>query len=134
MRCPVIKPAVAANYGRWGMLFSAEEGSVTDWLQEGAAPPVLTALLAMLLAALLTLSLHPQSAAANNARPPTIRVEELVTGLSIPWDLTFTPDETMLFTQRGGVLSARPTDGTVQTVTADFSDLQPSGGRVMGMS
>ena len=33
----------------------------------------------------------------------------------------------MLFTQRSGVLRARLTDGTVQTVTADFSDLRASG-------
>ena len=33
----------------------------------------------------------------------------------------------MLFTERGGVLSSRLTDGTVQTVTADFSDLYVSG-------
>ena len=58
---------------------------------------------------------------------PDITVVELVSGLSIPWDLAFTPDGTMLFTQRSGVLSARLTDGTVQTVTADFGDLYASG-------
>ena len=58
---------------------------------------------------------------------PGITVVELVSGLNIPWDLAFTPDGTMLFTQRSGVLSARLTDGTVQTVTADFSDRYVSG-------
>ena len=33
----------------------------------------------------------------------------------------------MLFTQRAGVLSSRLTDGTVQTITADLSDLFASG-------
>ena len=58
---------------------------------------------------------------------PDITIVELVSGLSIPWDLTFTPDGTMLFTQRSGVLSARLPDGTVQTITADFGDLYVSG-------
>ena len=58
---------------------------------------------------------------------PAITVVELVSGLSIPWGIAFTPDGTMLFTQRSGVLSARLTDGTVQTVTADFSDLRARG-------
>ena len=58
---------------------------------------------------------------------PEITVVELVSGLSIPWDLAFTPDGTMLFTQRSGVLSSRLADGTVQTVTADFSDLRVGG-------
>ena len=49
-------------------------------------------------------------------------MEELVTGLNVPWDLDFTPDGTMLFTEREGVLSARLTNGTVQTITADMSD------------
>lgn len=60
-------------------------------------------------------------AAQEAARP--VAVTELVTGLSIPWDIAFTPDGTMLFTERGGALSARLADGTVQSVTADFSDL-----------
>ena len=54
---------------------------------------------------------------------PNITVVDVVTGLDIPWDLTFTPDGTILFTQRAGVLSARLADGTVQEVTADLSDL-----------
>ena len=70
----------------------------------------------------------------NNADQPALDVEVLVDGLSRPWDLTFTPDETMLFTQRSGVLSARLTDGTVQTITADFSDFRASGeGGLMGI-
>ncbi len=55
--------------------------------------------------------------------PPDLRVDTLVSGLSIPWDIAFTPDGTMLFTQRGGVLSSRLVDGTVQTIDAEFGDL-----------
>ena len=46
-----------------------------------------------------------------------------VTGLTVPWDLGFTPDGRMLFTERRGVLKARLTDGAVQEIAADFDDL-----------
>ena len=59
--------------------------------------------------------------------PPKLLVSTLVSGLTIPWDLAFTPDGTMLFTERSGVLSSRLTDGTVQTVTAEFGDVFSSG-------
>ena len=90
-----------------------------------------------ILAVILAISVSPlyaQSPPVNNADQPALDVEVLVDGLSRPWDLTFTPDETMLFTQRGGVLSARLTDGTVQTITADMSDFRASGeGGLMGI-
>ena len=59
----------------------------------------------------------------NQIAPPDLRVATLVSGLSIPWDIAFTPDGTMLFTQRAGVLSSRLADGTVQTIDAEFGDL-----------
>ena len=61
--------------------------------------------------------------AVDEPQPPALEVEALVSGLSIPWDLAFAPDGTMLFTERGGTLSARLTDGTVQTVSAELGDL-----------
>ncbi len=64
-----------------------------------------------------------QGVSSNEIPAPDIRVAPLVSGLSIPWGLAFTPDGTMLFTQRAGVLSSRLADGTVRTVTADLSDL-----------
>ena len=54
---------------------------------------------------------------------PELTIVELISGLNYPWGIAFTPDGTMLFTQRPGVLSSRLTDGTVQTVTADLNDL-----------
>ena len=54
---------------------------------------------------------------------PNITVSTFVSGLNIPWGITFTPDETMLIAERRGKLRSRLTDGTVQTVSADFSDL-----------
>ena len=59
--------------------------------------------------------------------PPKLLVSTLVSGLTIPWDLAFTPGGTMLFTQRGGVLSSRLADGMVQNVTAELGDLFAKG-------
>ena len=58
---------------------------------------------------------------------PELTVTEIVTGLSHPWGIDFTPDGTMLFTQRAGVLNARLTDGTVKRVDADLGDLLVDG-------
>jgi glucose/arabinose dehydrogenase len=44
-------------------------------------------------------------------------------GLTIPWDVTFTPDRTMLVTERPGRILARLPNGTVRTVTAALGDL-----------
>ena len=55
---------------------------------------------------------------------PALTVQDFITGLTLPRDIGFTPDGAMLFTERGGKLSVRLGDGTVQPVTADFSDLQ----------
>ena len=64
---------------------------------------------------------------SERAPAPKLTVSTLVSGLTIPWGVAFTPDGTMLFTERGGKLSSRLTDGTVQTVSADISDLYVSG-------
>ena len=58
---------------------------------------------------------------------PELMVTVLVRGLSHPWGIDFTPDGTMLFTQRAGVLNARLTDGTVKRVAADLGDLLVDG-------
>ena len=60
---------------------------------------------------------------ADREEGPGVHVSTWVSGLSIPWGIAFAPDGTMLFTQRDGVMSARLTDGTVNTVTADLGDL-----------
>ena len=68
-----------------------------------------------------------QGVSTYEITPPKLLVSTLVSGLTIPWDLAFTPDGTMLFTERSGVLSSRLTDGTVQTVTAEVGDVFSSG-------
>ncbi|MDE2667387.1 MAG: PQQ-dependent sugar dehydrogenase [Acidobacteriota bacterium] len=54
---------------------------------------------------------------------PELLISTLVSGLTIPWDLDFTPDGTMLFTEKRGVLSSLGTDGTVRGVNAEMGDL-----------
>ena len=71
--------------------------------------------------ATLTFTLQSVSTAENT--PPELIVSTLVSGLSIPWDLAFTPDGTMLFTERRGVLSSRGADGAVRYVDAEMGDL-----------
>ena len=54
---------------------------------------------------------------------PELLVSTLVSGLTIPWDLDFTPDGTMLFTEQRGVLRSRGADGTIRRVDAEMGDL-----------
>ena len=68
-----------------------------------------------------------QGVSTYEITPPNLVVSTPVSGLSIPWDLAFTPDGTMLFTQRAGVLSSRLAEGTVRTVDADFAEVLSTG-------
>lgn len=61
------------------------------------------------------------------ANPPTLTAETLVSGISLPWDLAFTPSGSMLWTERGGRIMRRTSDGAVNQLTADLSDLRVSG-------
>ena len=56
---------------------------------------------------------------------PELTVTEIVTGLTHPWDIAFTPDGTMLYTERNKGMGVRLTDGTIRRLTADLSDLDP---------
>ena len=60
---------------------------------------------------------------AAREQAPGVSVHTHVSGLTIPWGIALAPDGTMLFTERSGKLSARLTDGTINSVAADFSDL-----------
>ena len=70
-----------------------------------------------------TLNAVSEHVVGQRASSPPLTVVTFVTGLTVPWDLDFTPDGTMLFTERQGVLKARLTDGAVQEIAADFDDL-----------
>jgi len=69
------------------------------------------------------------AAAPSNAPPgpPALQVTTVMSGLTIPWDVGFTPDGTMLVTERGGRVSVRLTDGTVRTVADISGDLYARG-------
>jgi glucose/arabinose dehydrogenase len=54
---------------------------------------------------------------------PRVQVSTIESGLSYPWDLTFTPDGTMLVDERPGAIWARPPSGPRHRVAADLSDL-----------
>lgn len=65
---------------------------------------------------------------------PTFTVTEMATGLRLPWDVAQTPNGTLIFDQRYGGLSVRRVNGTVVSMTADFSDLYTNGETgLMGM-
>ena len=51
---------------------------------------------------------------------PKLTVRPIVSGLTIPWDVAFTPDGTMLITERSGNLYSRSPDGQVRQVRANF--------------
>jgi glucose/arabinose dehydrogenase len=55
--------------------------------------------------------------------PTGVRVTTLMSGLAYPWDSSFTPDGTMLLTEKGGRTLARLPDGTVRTVSTAQQDL-----------
>lgn len=63
----------------------------------------------------------------SGCTPPSLSVRVVARNLTIPWDLTFAPNGTMLFTERGGVINVRHPDGVVAPVTANLSDLFVSG-------
>jgi glucose/arabinose dehydrogenase len=44
---------------------------------------------------------------------PTLTITDFMTGLDKPWDLAFTPEKAMLYTERCVGLSVRRTDGTI---------------------
>jgi glucose/arabinose dehydrogenase len=66
-------------------------------------------------------------AALSPAAVPELAVSSVRGGLEHPWDLAFTPDGTMVVTERPGRIWARLPDGTTRQLTADLSDLFVSG-------
>ncbi len=58
---------------------------------------------------------------------PRLQVTEVVSNIDTPWDLGFLPDGSMLFTERPGRLGIRRTNGNVQQISADLSDVIEQG-------
>ena len=89
-----------------------------------------TILIALLALQLVVPLLQPAASVGAQPAPalvPSLEVEVLADGLSIPWDLAMTSDGTLVFTERGGRLSVRHPDGQVSPITADLGDLFVSG-------
>ena len=66
-------------------------------------------------------------------RAPNLAVQQVAGGLSIPWDLGFTPDGTILFTERGGRLCVLANGGCRQVAVASNAYVNSEGG-VLGMA
>ncbi|MGH3786619.1 MAG: PQQ-dependent sugar dehydrogenase [Pseudonocardiaceae bacterium] len=69
----------------------------------------------------------PATAASAQQARPTFTITPVASGLAIPWDVAETPDGTLIFDQRSGGLSVRRPNGTVSSLSADFSDLYTNG-------
>jgi glucose/arabinose dehydrogenase len=69
----------------------------------------------------------PPTTTPEPPRAPRLTVTTLVTGLSFPWDLAFTPDGALLYTERPGRLSVRLADGRERLLADISSSLFVSG-------
>jgi glucose/arabinose dehydrogenase len=65
------------------------------------------------------------SAQAVSATEPTLTREVVVSGISRPWDIAFSPDGAMFFTLRSGSLRVRLPNGTVNRLLESIPDLNP---------
>lgn len=95
-----------------------------------AATVSVVALLAGSVALAPATDAHPPAEAGASAAAaplPAVRVETLVRGLDIPWDLAFLPDGSMIFDQIEGSTSIRNPAGKVQVVSTDQSDVLSGG-------
>lgn len=68
----------------------------------------------LLLTVVLTGALAPLRDAGAAGGAPALTVTTFMSGLQAPWDLAFTPDGAMLFTEKCRGLSVRLADGTVR--------------------
>jgi glucose/arabinose dehydrogenase len=77
--------------------------------------------------AALALALGTAGLTACETAPPTLTAQTLVGGLSHPWGLSFTPSRSIIWTERGGRIMRRRTNGAVNQLAANLSDLRVSG-------
>lgn len=54
---------------------------------------------------------------------PQVRATTIVSGLENPWDVAFTPNGSMIWTEKGGRIMRRVATGTTVRMAADMSDL-----------
>jgi glucose/arabinose dehydrogenase len=84
-------------------------------------------------AAALVLVLVTIAGAAACVPPSSFDVTTVVSGLNRPWDVQFTPDGTMLFTQKSGQINAHVNGNTVQLADPVDSIISGEGG-MMGLA
>lgn len=77
--------------------------------------------------AALALGFGSAGLTACETAPPTLTAQTLVAGLSHPWDLSFTPSGSIIWTERGGRIVRRQANGATNPLAADLSDLWVSG-------
>lgn len=83
---------------------------------------------AFIVASALTVLTLTAVSSPSQAAPPSLDVEVLEDGLSIPWDLTFLPDGAMLFTQRDlKTVTLRKTNGDTSVVLNSPTGMWNSG-------
>lgn len=97
--------------------------------------PLVKALLAMtIIASTATLVTAAPAQGQGGGLRPSLDVQIVAEGLTIPWDLAYTPDGVLLVTERPGRLQAVFGDGTKQQISADLGDLFVAGeSGLMGM-
>ncbi len=75
-----------------------------------------------------TLAVAPPAAGQQGGGlRPSLEVQIVADGLTIPWDLAYTPDGVLLVTERPGRLQAVFADGSKSQVLADLGDLFVAG-------
>ncbi|MDR7087951.1 glucose/arabinose dehydrogenase [Aeromicrobium panaciterrae] len=84
--------------------------------------------IAFIVASALTVLTLTAVSSPSQAAPPPLDVEELEVGLSIPWDITFLPDGSMLYTQRDlKTVTLRQSNGTKTVVLNSPAGMWNSG-------
>ncbi len=73
------------------------------------------------------------AAGAGCANPPAFTTTTLVSGLSVPWDLAFTPDGALLFTERPGWIDVRLSSGVVRQLASPADVKTGSEAGMMGL-
>lgn len=93
--------------------------SPPDGRWRAGRPPLLTRLALGVAALTGAIAL----AGCQPAAPTPLQARNVVTGLSSPWDLAFTPARSMIWTEKGGRIMRRTATGAVNQMAADQSDL-----------
>jgi len=76
-----------------------------------------------ILASLLGLSLAANAQQTVTVGNTTLNVREVITGLNVPWEIIWGPDDMIWFTERHGLVSRMDPETGARTVIADLTSL-----------